>query len=66
MLDVLNVVDHMLLDFSHLPMPNVTCGRCHKYGHATKDRRIQLGTLNISGAEGLQCDSLIIGICFIL
>jgi len=31
------------------PMLNVTCDRCHMYGHTTKNCRDQLGALNSGG-----------------
>ena len=36
---------------------NVTCDRCHKYGHATKDCRVQLGAPNSGGVQQVQQNS---------
>ena len=70
--------EHIVKFFPH-PMPNVTCDRCHRYGHATKDCRDRLPVPNnnhkpratarvfaISGAKASQFDSLVRGICSIL
>jgi len=35
-------------------VPIVTCGRCHKYGHATKDYRVYLGDPNSSVVQQVQ------------
>ena len=32
-------------------MPNVTCDRCHRYGHATKDCRSRLLVPDITGVQ---------------
>jgi len=32
-------------------VPNVTCDRCHRYGHATKDCRARLLVPNITGVQ---------------
>jgi len=33
---------------------NVTCDKCHRYGHATKDCRVQLGAPNFGGVQQVQ------------
>ncbi|XP_068487134.1 uncharacterized protein [Phaseolus vulgaris] len=33
------------------PVPNVTCGRCHRYGHAMKDCPSRLPIPNITGVQ---------------
>ena len=35
--------------FCPYPTPNVTCDKCHKYGHATKDCRVRFGVPSFSG-----------------
>ena len=32
-------------------MPNITCDRCHRYGHATKNCRARLPVPNITGVQ---------------
>ena len=44
---------HVVRFFPH-PMSNVTCDRCHMYGHATKDCRVQLGAPNFNGVQQVQ------------
>ena len=36
------------------PVSNVTCDRCHRYGHATKDYCVQFGALKSSGVQQVQ------------
>ena len=68
-----------IVKFCPHPVPNITCVRCHRYGHATKDCRDRLPVPNnnhkpratarvfaISGAKASQFDSLVRGICSIL
>jgi len=47
---------HVVRFFPHL-VSNVTCDRCHKYGHATKDCRVQLGAPNSGGVQQVQQNS---------
>jgi len=42
--------EHIVKFFPH-PMPNVTCDRCHRYGHATKDCRARLLVPNSTGVQ---------------
>ena len=39
---------HMIKFFLY-PTPNVTCDRCHKYSHATKDCRVRFGVPSSGG-----------------
>jgi len=41
---------HVVRFFLH-SVSNVTCDRCHKYGHATKDCCVQLGAPNSGGVQ---------------
>ena len=38
-----------MIRFCPYPTSNVTCDRCHKYGHATKDCRVRFGVPSSSG-----------------
>jgi len=41
---------HIVKFYPH-PVPNVTCDRCHRYGHATKDYRAKLAAPNNIGVQ---------------
>jgi len=43
-----------MIKFCPYPTLNVTCDRCHKYGHATKDYRIRLGVPSSGGVQQVQ------------
>jgi len=40
-----------IVKFCPHPVPNVTCNRCHKYGHATKDCHARLAAPNKTGVQ---------------
>ena len=47
---------HVVRFFPHL-VSNVTCDRCYRYGHATKDCHVQLGAPNFGGVQQVQQNS---------